>query len=507
MRAALLCLLLMIVLLTGCQKRNADFTDLSQLNDSSVSIAMWSGAPMEAVTRAYFPKAKLVYAVDSMPLMLESLREDKVDAVLTSRVFYDSFPNKSGLRILGEELDDSEYGFYFAQTARGRKLCDEMNEFVVQAEESGLREALEALWLGENAVGRKIGAGSDDPDAPEIVFAIEYETAPFGYVDGDSYAGFDVDYAECFCSANGYRFRVVGMPYSMIAAGDVTGEYDIAGGGMLLDDALREVKTVSDAHYHTPFVVVVRDRESGAASAFSLKDSLRRTFVEDDRWKLYLNGLLTTILITVVSAVFGTALGFVIYLIGLNAGRAFRSVVSLIFAVLHITPTVVLLMIFYHIFFHSVNISGLAVSMILFTLLMTGTVFELMTASVNTIDRGQREGAIALGCTPSQAFFKVVLPQALQHFFPLYKGELVNLILATSIVGYIAVQDLSKVSDIIRSRTFDAFVPLFSAAAVYILLALLMIRLADLLLRKTDPRNRSRKRIMAGMEDGKGGEE
>ncbi len=215
---------------------------------------------------------------------------------------------------------------------------------------------------------------------------------------------------------------------------------------------------------------------------------------------MYLNGLLCTLQLFVSATLMGTFLGFFIYLLDMYSGKYLHKLIQFFFTLLHITPTVVLLMIFYHIVFSKINIGGLFVSIIVFTLLMTGSAYNLMTASVATIDRGQEEAAIALGCTPLQAFFKITLPQALRHFIPIYKGELINLIKITSIVGYIAVQDLTKVSDIIQTRTLDAFVPLFSSAIIYIVLALILIGLVDLLFTKTDPKKRSYKKILAGLD-------
>ncbi len=256
----------------------------------------------------------------------------------------------------------------------------------------------------------------------------------------------------------------------------------------MLEDILYETKVVSQPHLHSPFVVVIKDPLAEITSNFSLKDSLRRTFIEDNRWEMYLEGLLNTILITLASAFMGTILGVIVYAIAINTGKWFKNIVKNIFTILHITPVVVLLLIFYHIIFSSVEINSLAVSIILFTLIMCGTVYDLTIVSVDAIDKGQCEAAIALGYTKLQAYLKVIMPQALRHFIPLYKNVLVDLIMGTAIVGYIAVPDLSKVADIIRTRTFDAFVPLFSAAVIYIILALMLIWLVNLIYRKTDPR-------------------
>ncbi|MBR1735666.1 MAG: ABC transporter permease subunit, partial [Firmicutes bacterium] len=94
-----------------------------------------------------------------------------------------------------------------------------------------------------------------------------------------------------------------------------------------------------------------------------------------------------------------------------------------------------------------------------------------MRSGIESIDPGQREAALALGFTERQAFYKFIFPQAAMRFLPVYRGEIVSLLKNTSIVGYIAIQDLTKMSDIIRSRTYEAFFPLIVTALIYFLLA------------------------------------
>lgn len=107
-------------------------------------------------------------------------------------------------------------------------------------------------------------------------------------------------------------------------------------------------------------------------------------------------------------------------------------------------PVLVLLMILYYIIFGKVSISGTFVSVIGFTLLFGAQVYSMVKAGVATVDRGQTEAAYSLGYTDRKAFFRVVLPQAIPHIMPTYKGQIKALIKATAIVGYVAVQDLTR---------------------------------------------------------------
>jgi polar amino acid transport system substrate-binding protein len=160
---------------------------------------------------------------------------------------------------------------------------------------------------------------------------------------------------------------------------------------------------------------------------------------------------------------------------------------------------VVLLMVLYYIVFGSVSIDGAIVAVLGFTLTFGSSVFGLMKLGVGAVDRGQYEAACALGYSDSQTFFKIILPQALPHVMGAYKGEVVSLIKATAIVGYIAVQDLTKMGDIVRSRTYEAFFPLIAVTVIYFV----MEGLLGLILKRADrgmnPRRRSREDILKGV--------
>jgi polar amino acid transport system substrate-binding protein len=135
-----------------------------------------------------------------------------------------------------------------------------------------------------------------------------------------------------------------------------------------------------------------------------------------------------------------------------------------------------------------VNIEPVAVAIIGFALNFAAYSAEIFRTGIESIDRGQSEAAIAMGFTRAQTFLHIVFPQALRRVVPVLKGDIINLIKMTSVVGYIAVQDLTKAGDLIRSRTFDAFFPLVMIAVLYFLLAWLVIKLIDLIEQRTDRR-------------------
>ena len=160
-------------------------------------------------------------------------------------------------------------------------------------------------------------------------------------------------------------------------------------------------------------------------------------------------------------------------------------------------PVVVLLMLIYYVAFASIDINPVFVAVIAFGLNFAAYVAEIFRTGVEGVERGQTEGGLAMGFSKVQTFRLIVLPQTIRRILPVYQGEFISLVKMTSIVGYIAVQDLTKASDIIRSRTFDAFFPLVLIAVLYFLISYVLILFLDWVERRTDPKRKRRMGAMA----------
>lgn len=204
-------------------------------------------------------------------------------------------------------------------------------------------------------------------------------------------------------------------------------------------------------------------------------------------------------LITLLAILFGTALGFLLFMLCRNGNPIANGATRFSTWLVQGTPMVVLLMILYYVIFGSVSISGIVVAVIGFTLTFGASVLGLLKMGVGMIDQGQYEAAYALGHSNRHTFFKIILPQAIPHVMPAYQGEIVGLIKATAIVGYIAVQDLTKMGDIVRSRTYEAFFPLIAVTVIYFILEGLLGLAVSRIRVSMDPKKRKREKILKGV--------
>ncbi|MEI6100753.1 MAG: amino acid ABC transporter permease, partial [Eubacteriales bacterium] len=222
----------------------------------------------------------------------------------------------------------------------------------------------------------------------------------------------------------------------------------------------------------------------------SVADSFYNNIILEKRYLLILDGLKTTVVISVFSILFGTVLGALVCFLRMSRKKAASWTAKVYISVVRGIPVLVLLMVVFYVVFANVTIDPVFVAVFAFGMNFGAYVAEMFRTAIESIDRGQAEAGIAGGFTKTQTFIYIVLPQAARQVLPVYKGELISLVKMTSIVGYIAVQDLTKASDIIRSRTFDAFFPIVMTAVLYFAISALILWLLNVLERRTDPKTK-----------------
>ncbi len=206
----------------------------------------------------------------------------------------------------------------------------------------------------------------------------------------------------------------------------------------------------------------------------SLTESFTNNLIAEDRYRMILDGLQVTLLITLCAAVLGTLLGGLVCWMRMSRHGWLQRVAKMYIDLMRGTPVLVLLMLMYYVVMAPLDATGIVVAIVTFAMNTSAYISEMLRTTIEGIDRGQTEAGLALGFTPRQTFFKIVLPQVIRAVMPVYQGEVVSLLKGTSIVGYIAVADMTRASDLIRSRTFDAFFPLIVTAIIYFLTAWLI---------------------------------
>jgi polar amino acid transport system substrate-binding protein len=207
-------------------------------------------------------------------------------------------------------------------------------------------------------------------------------------------------------------------------------------------------------------------------------DDFYLDFIQDDRYLYLLRGLGNTLLITVLAVAFGIVLGFLVAIIrsthDKHGGLNFLNAVCKIYlTVWRGTPTMVQLLIMYYIILASVS-SKIVVAVIAFGLNSAAYIAEIVRSGIMSVDEGQFEAGRSLGLNYSQTMRLVILPQAFKNVLPALANEFITLLKETSISGYIALPDLTKGGDIIRSITYDPYLPLFGVALIYLVIVMIL---------------------------------
>ena len=231
-------------------------------------------------------------------------------------------------------------------------------------------------------------------------------------------------------------------------------------------------------------VVILTSNCMALTGCMSVAESFNNNLIVEDRYRMILDGLQVTLLITFWAAILGTILGGLVCWMRMNRRPWLQKVGKAYLGLMYGMPVLVLLMLMYYVVMAPLDATGIVVAIVTLAMNMAAYICEILRTAIQRIDRGQTEAGLALGFTGRQTFFKIVLPQVIKSIMPVYQGEIVCLLKETSIVGFIAVADMTHACDLIRSRTFDAFFPLIVTAIIYFLMTRLIVLLFQSLVQR-----------------------
>ena len=220
-----------------------------------------------------------------------------------------------------------------------------------------------------------------------------------------------------------------------------------------------------------------------------LQDRFYLNFIANDRWKYLWDGLGVTLEVTFFAVIIGIVLGFLVAIVRSTCDKTgklkiLNVICKVYLTVIRGTPVVVQLLIIYFVIFGSSDVSKVMVAVMAFGFNSGAYVAEIFRSGIMSIDNGQFEAGRSLGFNYAQTMFHIIMPQAFKNVLPALGNEFIVLLKETSVSGYIAMQDLTKGGDIIRSQTYDAFMPLLSVAAVYLVMVMIFTKLVSILERR-----------------------
>ena len=474
---------------TGCSSTKSGEGEAVTLETfAHAKVAVTTGSVQNDIASRTWPEASIEGYQEHADAMA-AVMSHKADCAVVGRSAYEVFAaDNPTAAILPESLESTQIAFAYPKGTKQDEIPSQIDAFIVELTESGELDEIYAYWT-DGADGK---GALDFASLPATNGTINAATcaneAPYEYVVAGGFAGTDIDIIYRFCERYGYGITLDNLPLTGIITGLGTGKYQVAACGLAITDERQESIDFSTPVMYTENVAMYDSTVYGAASGGEGADgvaatgesatqgskfanSFYKTFVKEDRWKMIVSGLGVTLLVTLLSAIFGTALGFGIAMLRRRGNKVVNKLLEIYVRLFQGLPVLVVLLIFYYVVFGKADISAVIVATITFSLNSAAFISEELYAAIASVDPGQRQAALALGFTEGQAFLHYVLPPAIRQVLPVYRGELIGLLKGTSIVGYVALMDLTKAGDIIRSRTYEAVFPLLMIAIIYLLMA------------------------------------
>ena len=496
-RGIIVLLLLAGLLLGGCAKEQKEINSLADMKDMALTI----GVPDDTDTQVFIaetcPKATFVSQNDTL-FGLRSIREGKLDAYAVGRSYLEKALREgkiTGVKILEEPLHIYECALGLSKTCPIPDYVESVDRALEQLIDEGTIAEMQQRWFGQA-----------DPLMPEIslpedgtytLHAVTFgESKPYSFFFNGELAGFDVELVYRICQANHWALDLTNAQYPAMLMGLATGKYDMISANLYVTANREENVDFSVPYKFDEIAVAVRDgsledeipTETTQDGRKTFAYRLQKTFVAENRWKMIASGLGLTLLITLCGFLLANIVGAAFCACAMSRRKGLRVLADVFDRIMQGTPMVVILMILYYVIFGSSNVSGIWVAILAFGLTSGATLALQFRSAIEGVDRGQTEAALAIGFTKYQTFTGIVLPQAARAALSGYFSTLIGLMKGTSIVGYISVIDLTKSGDLIRSSTYDAFIPLLSVALIYFLITFAILSLLKYIRKKLAPK-------------------
>ena len=475
-------------------------TSLADLQDKRIGVLL--GSVHDTYAMEHYPHATIMQYKSPSDLVL-AVKSGKIDAgIYTRETLSEILRGDNELALLGDSLFTVPIGIGFNKD--NRELREEFNTFLHQIKENGVYADMVDRWMKKGDI-KMPEIADTKTNGTLVVGNVSDKGFPFTIVKDNKLIGFDIELSQRFAGYLGKEIKFADMEFGSLIAAVSTNKIDMIASTLMITDERKKQISFSDIYYEMGTNVFALKKniaiaESSAevktapASFFSdIANSFQSNIIQENRYLLILDGLKTTVVISILATIFGTLMGALVCFMRMSKCSALNMPAKVFISILRGTPVLVLLMLIFYVVFASVNISPVLVAIIAFGMNFAAYSAEIFRTGVEGVDKGQTEAGIAMGFSKIKTFLNIVLPQAICRILPIYKGEFISLIKMTSIVGYIAVQDLTKASDIIRSRTFDAFFPLVMVAILYFLISWILMQSLEYLERVTNPRLKRKK--------------
>ena len=402
---------------------------------------------------------------------VQALKQNKIDCVIIDeQPALNVAKDNSDLKILEEEFVSEEYAICIAKG--NDELTDKINSALEELKSDGTIKSIISNYIGEEK-------GKHPYKTPEgtkysgkkLVAATNATFPPYEYYENEKVTGIDIDIITAIGDRLGMKVEIADMEFDAIINSVSSGKADVGIAGLTVTkDRLKSIN-FSNSYAKSKQVIIVKAGKEG--NKIGIVEKFKKNFIKDNRWKYITKGLKNTLIIAIFSAILGIILGFLVAFVRVTHDRTgkiklLNRVCKLYLTVVRGTPMMIQLLIMYYVIFKSVNVDKVLVAVLAFAVNSGAYVAEILRSGIMSVDNGQFEAGRSLGLTYKVTMMSIILPQAVKNVLPALCNEFITLLKETSICGYIGLNDLTRGGDIIRSNTFDAFMPLILVAIIYL---------------------------------------
>lgn len=421
---------------------------------------------------------------------VQALTQGKIDCMVEDELPAKAFLRlNSSLRLLPQEFGSS--GLAICVARNNARLQASFNDAIQQLKQEGVIDTIVNRHVDRHIAvayqAKEIGKNG------KLRFATNAAFEPFEYYDDGKIVGIDVDVAKAIADKLGMEMEMVDMEFDAVITSVQMGKVDAGIAGLTVTPE-REKNICFTQPYTNVRQVVIVNTGHVTSQKQTIVDQFKSCFVTGNRYQYLLTGLGNTLVVTFFAILFSLMLGTMIAIIRSTHDRNGNHKILNMFCQVYLTiirgtPTMVQLLIIYYVVFASANVDKIFVAIIAFGMNSAAYIAEVIRSGIMAVNQGQMEAGRSLGLSYSKTMRLIILPQAFKNVLPAIGNELITLLKETSISGYIGLVDLTKGSDIIRSITYDAMMPLGIVAMVYLLIVLALatvVRRIEKKLRKNE---------------------
>lgn len=400
---------------------------------------------------------------------IQALTQGKLDCIveeeLPARAFIKANPT---LKMLPDTLDHYDMAICVAKD--NEALLQNINRALEHLQRDGVIDDIIAAHVEDNQHVAYTPL-TNLKRKGVLRFATNATFKPFEYYEDNKMVGIDVDIAHALCDELGMEAQMVDMEFDAIITSVQTGKADAGIAGITVSEDRKK-----NINFTIPYKVatqrIIVNTGSTVSDNQTIAERFKACFIDGHHYRYLFTGLKNTIVITVLACILSLLLGTIIAVIRSTHERngsmkILNAVCQVYLAIVRGTPSMVQLLIIYYVIFASVNVDKVLVAVIAFGLNSAAYMAEIVRSGIMAVDQGQMEAGRSLGLSYGKTMRFIILPQAIKNALPAMGNELITMLKDTSISGYIGLVDLTKGSDIIRSVTYDAMMPLGIVACIY----------------------------------------